>query len=103
MPNRSDRQTDSGRDSAREIADAVAAASLPALMMSMIHMTGDTSLLDGPIRPTAPTAPDPIAGLTPEEQAEIRARAVDAYLLFAKEGKTPAVPTRSNPFDECAF
>ena len=26
-------------------------AGIPALMMSMIHMTGDASLLDGPIRP----------------------------------------------------
>ena len=30
---------------------AVSAASTPALMMSLVHVSGDRGLLDGPIRP----------------------------------------------------
>ena len=33
------------------IARALEDASIPTLMMSMIHMSGDASLLDGPLRP----------------------------------------------------
>ena len=33
------------------IAAALESASIPTLMMALIHVTGDTSLLDGPIRP----------------------------------------------------
>ena len=43
------------------IAAALAEASVPCLMMSMIHMTGDASLLDGDIRPVL----DPRALYTP--------------------------------------
>jgi 4-hydroxyacetophenone monooxygenase len=34
------------------IAQALEHASIPTLMMSMIHMSGDAGLLDGAIRPT---------------------------------------------------
>jgi hypothetical protein len=38
-------------ENAAFIADALKDANIPALMMALIHLTGDTGLLDGEIRP----------------------------------------------------
>ena len=38
-------------DDDASIARALEEASIPCLMMSMIHMSGDTTLLDGDLRP----------------------------------------------------
>ena len=62
-----------------EIRAALEEASIPALIPALVHLTGDIDLLRSDIRPD-PNAPpiDPQAGITPAQQAEIRAKAFDA-------------------------
>ena len=46
------------------IAAALRHANVPTLMMSLIHLTGDASLLDGPIRPRPAMMGDVEGGLS---------------------------------------
>ncbi|MEZ4331816.1 MAG: NAD(P)/FAD-dependent oxidoreductase [Myxococcota bacterium] len=71
---------------------AVAEASLPALMMSMIHLSGDASLLDGPIRPRHAALFDRTGGIVPADGASIRARAVALIRAHLAEGRPPCAP-----------
>ena len=75
-----------------QIEAAVAHASLPALMMSMIHMTGDTSLLDGPARPKHALMFDMDAGMSPEDAASIRERAVVLIREYLAKGEPACAP-----------
>jgi hypothetical protein len=50
---------------------AVASASTPALMMSLIHVSGDRSLLDGEIRPRTAVLNEIQSGMTDAERAAI--------------------------------
>src|SRR5512147_1508481 len=77
------------------LAWALEHASIPTLMMSLIHLTGDTSLLDGPIRPGAAMMGDVDGGLTEDDKATIRARALDALRAWRDRGGTlPPPPSR---------
>jgi 4-hydroxyacetophenone monooxygenase len=78
------------------LAKALEDASIPALLMSIVHITGDASLLDGPIRPKPPLIGEVQGYLTPEEQAHIRAQAL-AVLKAYRDGqcKLPAAPSRA--------
>ena len=49
-------------------------AGIPALMMSMIHMSGDTGLLDGPIYPNTAILGE-IQGFLPQEDMNFTTRA----------------------------
>jgi len=64
--------------------EALAEAHLPALLMSLVHLTGDASLLTPERRPTYVLLADgKLGGYSPEIQADIRARAkaaIRAYL-----------------------
>jgi 4-hydroxyacetophenone monooxygenase len=80
------------RASEAEIEAAVAHASLPALMMSMIHMTGDASLLDGPIRPRHALMFDLDAGIAPEDAAAVRERAVGTIRDYVARGEPACAP-----------
>jgi len=71
--------------------DAIIAAALedvcvPALMCSMVHLTGDPSWIRGAIRPRSAILNDYVSGLTPDEQAEVRARAVPAIAAWRDAG-----------------
>jgi len=57
-------------------------AGIPALMMSMIHMSGDSSLLDGPIRPNTAILGEIDGFLPPEQQAEVRRQALQVVKQF---------------------
>jgi 4-hydroxyacetophenone monooxygenase len=70
------------------IAAALESASVPTLMMSLVHLTGDTSLLRGPIRPR-PAVIGQERGqgaLSPAERAEVRARALRALAAYRDAG-----------------
>ena len=68
------------------IAAALEDVSIPSLVLSMVHMTGDPSWIRGPIRPLALFLNE-IQGLLPEDQkAEIRARAVRAIAAYRDAG-----------------
>jgi 4-hydroxyacetophenone monooxygenase len=64
------------------IARALEHAGIPALMMSMIHMSGDTSLLNGPIRPNTAILGEIDGFLPPEQKAEVRRQALGVIRQF---------------------
>ena len=73
---------------------ALTHASIPTLMMSLVHLTGDASLLDGPIRPGAAMMGDVDGGLTAEDKAAVRAMALDALRAHRDRGGTlPPAPS----------
>ncbi len=69
-----------------EIARALEDASIPTLMMSMIHMSGDASLLDGPIRPAGVYINEFQGYLSEEDKAEVRTRALQVIRAFRDRG-----------------
>lgn len=76
------------------IARALEDASIPTLMMSMIHMSGDTSLLDGPIRPAGVYINEYQGYMSEEDKAAVRAQALDVIRAFREGGcKLPPPPS----------
>ncbi len=76
------------------IAEALRSASVPTLMMSLIHLTGDTSLLDGSIRPRAAMLGDVQGSMPDEEKAEVRQRVLSALAAYRdRDCVLPAPPT----------
>lgn len=68
------------------LADAFAQASTPALMMSMIHMTGDIGLLEGFVRPRRPPMLEMQGKLCAEDQAHVRNQAIEVTREFFRSG-----------------
>ncbi|MCK9896430.1 NAD(P)/FAD-dependent oxidoreductase [Frankia sp. AgB32] len=80
-------------DDAEAITAALADVSVPALLCSLVHMTGDPSWIRGEIGPRIPNALDIQNGMPAEEQAEIRRRAVPAILAYRDAGCVPHEPS----------
>jgi 4-hydroxyacetophenone monooxygenase len=75
------------------ISRALECASIPTLLMSLIHLTGDTSLLDGPIRPGRAGLGEVQGALTPEQKAEARRHALEVLRAYRDGGcKLPPPP-----------
>ena len=82
----------------RTIQDALRDAHIPSLMMALVHLTGDLSILRGDIHPSGDffsMMADPQGGITAEQQATIRARALDALKAY-RDGtlKLPPPPSQ---------
>jgi 4-hydroxyacetophenone monooxygenase len=78
-----------------ELAEALAEAELPALLPALAHLTGDLSLLRDHLRPDPLLIAEPQAGFTPDQQAEIRAIALDVLCRYRDAGcPVPPVPTQ---------
>jgi 4-hydroxyacetophenone monooxygenase len=75
-------------------------ASVPTLMMSIVHVTGDTSLLKGAIRPKKPMINEYHGGLTVEENARVRALALEALKAYRDRGCTLPPPPSSGTVHE---
>ncbi|MBY0275604.1 NAD(P)/FAD-dependent oxidoreductase [Candidatus Binatia bacterium] len=74
---------------------ALRRASIPTLMMALVHLTGDTSLLDGAIRPGTAVMGEVDGGLTEDDKAAVRAQALDALRAHRDRGGTlPPPPSR---------
>jgi 4-hydroxyacetophenone monooxygenase len=87
-----------GAESSLQVPDeALAAAHLPALLMSLVHLTGDASLLTPERRPNYPLMGDATdGGYSPAVQADIRDRAraaLNAYLAGAPLPPPPSEAT----------
>lgn len=68
-------------------------ASLPTLMMSLVHITGDTRLLRGPIRPARAAMGEAQGGFSPADKAALRAQALDILKAYRDGGcKLPPPP-----------
>ena len=79
-------------DDDETIAAALLDVSIPTLLLSMIHMTGDASLLDGPLRPAGVYLNEVQGFMSPEDQAAVRAEALEVIRAYRDGGSTPAPP-----------
>jgi 4-hydroxyacetophenone monooxygenase len=70
------------------IAQQLEGASIPTLMMSLIHLTGDTSVLRGAIRPKVVMMGGFQGGLSDADQATVRALALKALKDYRDRGCT---------------
>jgi len=68
------------------IAAALQHAHVPSLLAALVHLTGDRTLIRGSIRPAAEFFGDPQGGITPPQQAEVRAMALDALRAYRDAG-----------------
>ena len=71
------------------IAAALDEANVPALLCSLVHMTGDPSWIRERALPTMPLSTDYQGGLGAAEQADVRARALPAVLAYRDAGCVP--------------
>jgi 4-hydroxyacetophenone monooxygenase len=73
-------------DDDAQIAAALEDASIPTLMMSMIHMSGDASLLDGDLRPAGVYINEYQGYMSEEDKAAVRAQALEVIKAFRDGG-----------------
>ncbi len=73
-------------DDDETIAEALEDVSVPALMMSVVHMTGDASILRGPHRPAGIYLNEVQGFMSDEDQAAIRAEALEAIIAYRDSG-----------------
>jgi len=82
------------QDGDEAIARALEDASVPALLCSLVHMTGDPSWIRGPRRPQmgGPNTLD--GGMPPEEQAAVRRDALPVIAAYRDGGCQPTALSR---------
>jgi len=86
------------------IAAALERASIPTLIMSLVHLTGDASWLRGPIRPQPAMMGDVQGGLAEEDKAKIRALALDALKAYRDGGcRLPPPPSPETILEMMSF
>ena len=56
---------------------ALEEANIPALMVSLVHVTGDMNIIRGDIRPHARALGDPHVGITEAQRATVRVQALE--------------------------
>jgi 4-hydroxyacetophenone monooxygenase len=71
------------------IAKALDEVSVPALMCSLVHMTGDTSFIRGDIRPRIAMSLDIQGGMPDDDRAEVRRRALPVIAAYRDGGCEP--------------
>ena len=76
-------------DGDEAIARALEEVSIPALMCSLVHMSGDPSWCRGDIRPRAAVSLDIQSGLSEEDKAEVRRRALPVIAAYRDGGCQP--------------
>ena len=82
------------RDDDATIAAALEDVSVPALLLSMVHMSGDASLLDGDLRPRGIALNEVQGMMSPEDQASVRARALEVIRAYRDGGCRLPPPSR---------
>jgi 4-hydroxyacetophenone monooxygenase len=82
-------------DSDDAIAGYLEDVSIPTLLVSLVHMTGDPSWIRGDVRPAGMMLNEYQGFLTPEQQAEVRAKALPAIAAF-RDGGCVLPPPPSN-------
>lgn len=77
------------------IVSSLEGASIPTLMMSMIHMSGDASLLDGDMRPMGVYINEYQGYMSEEDKAAVRAQALEVIKAFRDGGcQLPPAPSQ---------
>jgi len=86
------------------IASALESASIPTLMLSMLHITGDTSILRGAIRPKAALMGEGQGSLSETEKAAVRAHALEVIAAYRDGGcKLPPLPSHETIHEMMSF
>jgi 4-hydroxyacetophenone monooxygenase len=81
-------------DDAATVAAMLEDVSVPALLCSLVHMTGDASWIRGEARPTIATSMQFQGGISEELCADVRRRALPAVLAYRDAGCEPkTLPT----------
>ena len=75
-----------------EIAAALRDVSVPALLLSCLHMTGDVSLLDGPLRPAGLFLNEVQGYMSEDDKAAARALALDIIRDYRDRGCPEPAP-----------
>ena len=68
---------------------ALAEAHVPSLINALVHLTGDAALIRGSARPVSELFGDPQGGISAADQAEVRARALEALVAYRDAGCPP--------------
>ena len=76
-------------DSDATIAAALEDASVPTMLLSVMHMSGDYSLLDGPLRPQGCFLNEVQGMMPPEDLQKARALALEAIRRYRDRGHPP--------------
>ena len=79
-----------------DIAAALEDVSVPALLLSCIHMSGDASLLDGPLRPAGIFLNEVQGFMSEEDQAQARKLAFDVIRDYRDRGCPEPKPVDAN-------
>ena len=73
---------------------ALEEANIPALMVSLVHVTSDMNIIRGDIRPHPRVLGDPYVGITEAQRAAVRAQALEILKTYRDSGcKLPQAPT----------
>jgi 4-hydroxyacetophenone monooxygenase len=91
------------RDPDSTIATALRDCSVPALLCSLVHMTGEPAWIRGEIRPRISFGLDFQCGISPEDQAEIRLRALPTIAAYRDGGCVPHVLSRELQLEMMSF
>ena len=87
-----------------ELERMLAGASVPALIMSLVHLTGDVSVLRGDIRPKKPLINEYHGGLSEEQNARVRGLALTALKDYRDRGCTlPPAPSAERVLEMMNF
>jgi 4-hydroxyacetophenone monooxygenase len=90
-------------DSDEAISAALEDVSVPALLCSLVHMTGDPSWIRGPFHPKAANTLDIQSGLRADARAEVRRLALPAIAAYRDRGCVPHELSRDLLEDMMAF
>lgn len=86
-----------------DIAAALRDVSVPALMCSLVHMTGDPSWIRGEVRPRPAVSPDIQCGIPADQQGEVRRRALAVIAAYRDGGCQPHELSRGRLSEMMAF
>jgi 4-hydroxyacetophenone monooxygenase len=81
-------------DSDDVLRNAIEQAHLPSLIAALVHVTGDESLVTGEIKPVYDFFGDGQGGLTDDQRAATKSRALTALKALRDGGKLPPQPSR---------
>ncbi len=79
-------------DDDETIARALEDVSIPTLMLSMVHMTGDPEILRGALKPAGLFINEVQGFMSEDDKAEIRRQALDVIRAYRDAGCVPAAP-----------
>jgi 4-hydroxyacetophenone monooxygenase len=93
-PTRNPHEGEPFTDDDDAIAAALADVSVPALLCSLVHMTGDPSWVRGTARPRVALASEVQGRMPEDEQADVRRRALPAIAAYRDGGCHPVALSR---------